>query len=479
MAEPLRFPDIPLYQGWGAPNRVESEIRDLEIIQGAIPDDLTGRLLRCGPDRQYPPMTGDDIFIDGEGMVHCFTFKDGHVDYRSRWIRNERFLLQEAARRSLFGRYRNRYTNDPSVVGKNQGAANTNVIWHGRKMLVLKEEVLPVEVDPEFFFVEGDWDFAGKVHSKSLTAHPKIDVHTNELIMFSYQAKGDATTDFVFYIIGPEGKVEHEIPFQMPYAAMVHDFAITDTHLIVPFFPLITDMKTIKAGGPYYQWHPDRQCHVAIVPRRGSPDQIRWFSGPSCSAGHMMNAFNEGDFLHLDLCLYEGNCFPFFPAADGSEYKPCPPLLTRMTFDLAGDDSFTLTQIGPRPQPCEMPQIDERFLGKPYRYGFTVCFDPPRRTSFLGKWDMHTGDMTRWHPGEDSAIQEAKFVPRGPGEGNGYLLIPINRMAENRSDLAILDAQDIEKGPICLIKMPLRLRASFHGSWIPEESFKTGLYHYP
>src|SRR5690606_4060635 len=109
------FPNIPLCQGWGAPLRTESTIRDLELIQGALPPQLNGSWYRCGPDRQYPPRTSDDIFIDGEGMVHMFRFEDGHVDYRSRWVRTERFVLQEKARRSLFGRYRNRYTNDPSV----------------------------------------------------------------------------------------------------------------------------------------------------------------------------------------------------------------------------------------------------------------------------------------------------------------------------------------------------------------------------
>lgn len=477
MAEPVRFPELALYQGWGAPMRAEVELRDLEVIQGAIPEDLNGVLYRCGPDRQYPSMYPDDIFIDGEGMVHRWEFSKGHVDYRSRWIRNERFLMQEKARRSLFGRYRNRYTNDPSVAGKSQSTANTSVVWHAGKLLVLKEDALPVLVDPEYMTVDGYYDFGGGVKSVSLSAHPKFDYKKNELLTYSYQAQGDATTDFVFYVIGADGKVAHSIPFHMPYAGMVHDFAITDTHLVVPFFPLITDLEAVKAGGAYYQWHADKDCHVAIVPRRGSPADIQWFKGPSCSAGHMMNAFNEGSRVHLDLCLYQGNCFDFFPSADGSPYKPCPPMLTRMTFDLAGGSGFTTQPLGNIPS--EMPQIDERFNGKPYRYGFTICYAPPRRVSKLGRYDHHTGELQFWDPGPDSGVQEAKFVPRGPGEGNGYLVVPVNRVNELRSDIAILDALDFDKGPVALIKMPTRVKASFHGCWVPEGALRTGLYDYP
>ena len=31
------FPDIPLYQGWGAPLRVESDLRDIRLVQGEAP----------------------------------------------------------------------------------------------------------------------------------------------------------------------------------------------------------------------------------------------------------------------------------------------------------------------------------------------------------------------------------------------------------------------------------------------------------
>ena len=168
-----------------------------------------------------------------------------------------------------------------------------------------------------------------------MTAHPKLDLTRNELLTFSYQARGDCTTDFAFFVADVDGKIVHQMWFDVPYPGMVHDFAVTDTHVIVPFFPLITDMlDVLKHGGPFYRWHPDKQSHYAVFPRRGKASDIRWFRGPAVSAGHMMNAVNEGSKVHLDLCLYQGNCFDFFPSADGSPFKPCPPQLTRLTFDL-------------------------------------------------------------------------------------------------------------------------------------------------
>jgi carotenoid cleavage dioxygenase len=115
MVEPIHFPDIELYRGWGEPMRSNIELRGLELVSGAVPDGLEGALYRVGADRQYPSGRTDDIFIDGEGQMHMLRIKDNQVDYVVKWVETERYKRQKAARRGLFGRYRNRYTVDESV----------------------------------------------------------------------------------------------------------------------------------------------------------------------------------------------------------------------------------------------------------------------------------------------------------------------------------------------------------------------------
>jgi len=475
--EPIKFPDIPLYSGWGAPLRSETTARDIAVVQGEVPAGLQGCWFRCGPDRQFPPMTGDDIFIDGEGMAHMFRFESGRVDYLSRWVRTERFVRQEQARRSLFGRYRNRYTNDPSVAGVSMGTANTNLVWHGGKLLVLKEDDLPYELDPQTLATRGRYDYDGQVKAVSMTAHPKVDWITNELLTFSFQARGDATRDVVFHVIGSDQKVRNEIWFEAPWAASVHDFAVTPTHIVIPFFPLITDLEVLKSGGPFYQYHPDKQTIVAVIPRDGAAEDIRWFRGPITTAGHMLNAFNEGSRLHLDLCLYHGNCFPFFPTPQGEISPAVPPVLSRMTFDLAANsDAFATQQLSA--ESCEMPRTDDRYQGVAYRYGYVICGRTSDGASSVGRIDVATGAVDVWSPGGLASVHEPQFVPRSPGaaEGDGWLLVIVNRLDQGFSDLAVLDATNLSAGPVALLKLPTRVRSTFHGTWAPTQALETGLY---
>ncbi|MXP24968.1 dioxygenase [Altererythrobacter indicus] len=477
--EPIRFSDNALFKGWGSPMRSESTIDGLEVIQGAVPEGLEGTLYRNGADWQYPSGRDDDIFIDGEGMFHMFRFEDGQVSYRSRWVHTERYEMQARARRALFGRYRNRYTNAPEAANANMGSANTTAMFHAGHLYALKEDDHPYEIDPDTLATIGRSDMNGQISARTFTAHPKLDPITNELLAFAYQARGDGTKDIVYYLFDKDGKLANEVWFEMPYAACVHDFAVTDEWIVFPFFPLITDMDVVKKGGNYFQWNPDQDTHIALVPRNGDASGIRWFKGPASSAGHMMNAVREGSKVHLDLCLYEGNCFPFFTTPQGEVTPPVPPFLTRMTLDLASNDGAIAKEPLLKVS-CEMPRTDDRYQGRPYRYGYMIVYRSPDGSSSTGRLDMETGKLDVWSPGPGDTVQECQFVPRRPDalEGDGWLLVPVSRVSEGRSDLVVLDALDIEAGPVATVKLPVRVRSTFHGTWVSAETLASGQYPY-
>ena len=60
------------------------------------------------------------------------------------------------------------------------------------------------------------------------------------------------------------------------------------------------------------------------------------------------------------------------------------------------------------------------------------------------------------------------FVERGKdaAEGCGWLLAVVYRARENRSDLAVFDATDIEAGPSALVHLAHRVPDGFHGNWV-------------
>jgi carotenoid cleavage dioxygenase len=60
------------------------------------------------------------------------------------------------------------------------------------------------------------------------------------------------------------------------------------------------------------------------------------------------------------------------------------------------------------------------------------------------------------------------FVERreDAAEGDGWLLSAVWRARENRSDLAVFDAKNVEAGPVALVHLGHRVPDGFHGNWV-------------
>ena len=96
---------------------------------------VSGRLLSQRAEPQFEPR-GHYHWFTGDGMIHAFFVEDGKVAYRNRYVRTPKWELEHAAGKALFGGFDPRAA-DPSVMGKDSGVANTNVVWHAGRLLAL------------------------------------------------------------------------------------------------------------------------------------------------------------------------------------------------------------------------------------------------------------------------------------------------------------------------------------------------------
>ena len=466
------FPDDPFLKGNFAPLTMECDAHDLPV-RGEIPPGLAGRLFRNGPNPQFAPRDRYHWFA-GDGMVHGFHFADGKVSYRNRWVRTPKFELEREAGRSLFGSFNNPLTSDPSVLGKDSSLANTNIVCHGGRLLALEEGHLPVEMDPETLATKGNLDFGGKLRGP-VTAHPKIDPQTGELVFFAYNAKGRFTPWIAYYTADASGRVTRSELFETPFASMVHDFVATDRHVLFPILPLTGSLERAVNRKPAFAWEPELGSHIAIMPRNGTPADIRWFRAEGCYVFHPMNAWEADGKIYADVMKYEAA--PLFPHADGTPGDPKKAIarLARWTFDLDGNsDQFKQEYIDDLPG--EFPRFDERRAGLAYEHGYFACYhrdgSPDRGVggfNAIADFNARTGERRIYALPSSDAVSEPVFVPRhaSASEADGWLLSVIYRGTENRSDLIVLDTDDISKGPVAIIELAHRVPFGFHGNWLP------------
>jgi carotenoid cleavage dioxygenase len=87
--------------------------------------------------------------------------------------------------------------------------------------------------------------------------------------------------------------------------------------------------------------------------------------------------------------------------------------------------------------------------------------------NMVGRLDVNTGEIDAWYGGDDDSFQEPQFIPTGPGETDGYVVLVVEKHTENRSDVAVFRAGQMTAGPVCVIRLPMRLRGAVHGCWTP------------
>lgn len=471
MSAPM--PENPFLEGLYEPLQMECNAPDL-IVEGEIPRDLNGSFYRNGPNPNFAPR-GEHHLFGGDGMTHAFHVADGKVSYTNRWIRTAKFKLEEGLGKSVINPM-NPFDSEEQyvefVLTDKEGLANTACVWHAGKLLILEEGHFPYEVDPLTLESLGSYDFNGKL-TTAMTAHPKLDPVTGELVFFAYMSQGPFESDVSLYKVNGKGQLTESHLIPTPYPAMVHDFVVTRNYVLFPIFPLTGSLERAMQGQPPFAWEAEKGAHIGVMPRNGTTADLRWVPCDPIFVFHFMNGFDQDGVITSHQCQFDHP--PLFTDASGAMLDDAMPHLSRWSIDM-NDESPSVKHEYIDENESEFPQVDPRFAMQKYRYGFyaTSGSDGVGESGMfggLGRFDHETGRSECCALGhrDVSATSEPIFVPRSAdaAEGEGYLLAVATDLSVNRSRLVVLDAQNISAGPIASAQLNHKIPVGFHGGWRP------------
>lgn len=446
-----------LNRGVLAPVSDETTIENLSVT-GTLPPDLSGRLIRNGPNPFDGRFVGDDMLSwwVGPAMLHGLAISDGQAHwYRNRWVRT--------------GDWARHFTPAVSTGEQRDQNVNVNVITHAGQLLALGEGGLPFVIDNNLDTI-GPTTFDGALSGGSahggMTAHPKTDPVNGDLCYF----RADWQSPLLRYgVLNRGGQHIVDQTIDIPGPSMMHDFAITETRALFLDLNVAYDFSMLEHGAAIpLRWHNERTARIGIIPRSGGPAQ--WVEIQPCFIQHVVNAYDAGpNTVVLDAVRY-----PSFLCFDSqtTTYEANPlGVAWRYTIDLTpGSASVDEAQIDDRS--IELPRINDALVGRPYQYFYAV--EQPTDVEMRGiiKYDLENESAER-HPvpiGDQNS--EPIFVPRlsrgtKNAEDDGWLLVCVYRADTDRTDVVVLDAQSIGGEPAATIHVPRRIPAGFHGTWIP------------
>ncbi|MGE0797519.1 MAG: carotenoid oxygenase family protein [Lautropia sp.] len=453
-------------------NEYIADTDSLEVI-GEIPRDLWGMYVRNTHNQLHEPMGVYHPF-DGDGMLHSVHFEDGKATYRNRFIKTTGFLAEQSAGKSLWPGLL-----DPGLgslrgwgaIGAMKDNAGTDVLCHAGKLLAsMSQGSEPWRIDPVTLETLGPDRWSLRVPD-GLSAHYKVDPDTGELMFFNYPERWP----YMHYgIINRDNELVHYVPIELPGARWPHDIGVTRNYSILHDLPLYFDPERLKKGEHKLTFNRDMPARFGILPRYGDNSNIRWFEGSNCYILHLTNCYEDGDEVIMDGCIFPN--YQMIPVSRGEnvhrdilanlDKHNNKTLMHRWRFNLKTGKT---TEQYLDDEVTEWPVCNNDYVGRPYRYGYNIIYKPGDWLhAGLKKFDLHKGTSQRYEYGEGRYGSEPQIARRvgATAEDDGYVITIIADLVQDRSEVLVIPASDITRGPVARIILPERVCAGTHACWV-------------
>ncbi len=465
--------DHPYRTGAWQPCLEELNAYELEV-DGELPNDLSGVYIR-NTENPLHHAIGRYHPFDGDGMLHSLTINNGQAEYRNRFIQSDGFVAELAAGGPLWaGLMESPAKSLREGCGARTGlkdSASTDVVVHGGVAAASFYQCGSIyEMDPRTLEPKGKAPWLTDITPGwGVSAHTKVDEATGEMLFFNYSKRAP----YMHYgVVNRNRELVHYIPIELPGPRLPHDMAFTNNYAILNDLPLYWDPKALASNAHAVRYYPDQPSRFAIVPRRGSPDQVRWFEAKPTFVLHWINAYEEGDEIVLD---------GYFEEDPSPRIKPDPAdkrSLYRM---------LRLQVIGAKPYRwrfnlrtgavregyiddgvAEFGMINPAYAGRPYRYTWNMT-NKPGWFLFNGieRLDVHSGQKQRYAFPDGVYASESPMAPRigASAEDDGYVLSYVTDTNNDSSAAYVFDAANITQGPVAKIQLPHRISAGTHSYW--------------
>ena len=474
--------DHPYRTGAWRPQTTEWDADDLAVVEGEIPRDLDGVYLRNTENPLHPALKAYHPF-DGDAMVHVVGFRDAKAFYRNRFVRTDGFLAENEAGGPLWPGLAEpvglaKRDRGWGARGLMKDASSTDVIVHRGTALTSFYQCGDLyRLDPYSGETLGKQTWNGKFpFDWGVSAHPKVDDKTGELMFFNYSKQAP----YLHYgVVDEYNDLVHYVDVPLPGPRLPHDMAFTQNYAILNDFPLFWDPELLERNAHVARFHRDMPSRFAVIPRRGQTSDIQWFEAEPTFVLHFTNAYEDGDEIVLDG-FFQGDPEPAdngmgdkwqrafrFLALDRMQAR-----LHRWRFNLV---TGHVTEEQRSDSITEFGMINAGYAGGKYRYTYAATGKPSWFLfDGLVKHDLQTGAEQRFAFSDGVYGSETAMAPRtgSVGEDDGYLVTLTTDMNADASYCLIFDATRVADGPVCKLALPERISSGTHSTWAPGSELR-------
>ena len=456
----------PALLGWRGvrADRLEGNAR----VEGRLPPELVGTFYRNGPAVHERFGMRYRHWFDGDGMVHAFRF-DGHgISHRARVLDTPKLMREREAQRRLYPGFATHVDGGAPVRGPDDlNAANISVLDHHGELLALWEGGSASVLDRDSLAWRGFKSWGEGLEGVPFTAHPKVEADGT---LWAFGCNIAPAPALVLYHIAPDGTLVKADLVDAGPLGMVHDFVVTQRHLVLVIPPLVHEPSSGDASLlDSLVWRPALGSRVLVVDK-GDFGARRWYQLPAGFGFHHGNGWEDaGGTIRFDHCV----------AADASVMTETMRHIMRGEVRASAPEVYTRcalhrdgrAQIETTGGYEEFPRIAPALTGRRNRHVYTLGRSAERASAWplrrVVKRDLERATTDTFDYGPGVLAEEHVFVPRQSprAEDDGWLLGPFLDSARGVSGVGVFDARHVGDGPIARAWLDYPLPLAFHGQF--------------
>jgi len=448
-------------------------------VEGVIPTDLKGTLYRNGPGvfERFGEPYGH--WFGGQAAINATRFNNGKASTALKVVYTEEHKKELEQGKAIFADYGRTapgpWFKKPMKMPKN--AASTSVLfWQGR-LFALEEGHLATELDPETLETLPESKF-GIDKMGAFSAHPSWV--TDLQCGFNFGMAGGKEVKLQLFKLPKTGPAEMIAEHELPTICNLHDFVVTNTHIMFFVSPVrvkkLELMKVLAGIKPFARaqsWLPELGMELWVIPL-DKPNTKTVIKTRPFFVFHIVNAYDIDNGMCVDYIEFPDFATPHDFAYNPKEEidnEPCGGEYKRAIIDLKNE---TVEFEHFCSEPAEFPIVPPAFQGKASPYVFTGAMGVGGQLPAVKRFKFETveGKCSTFIEQVDFTFDEGHFcsepifVAKEGSQTEGYILTLVYNAIDHKSFIAILDAQNFDKGILAKVYFNQNVPLGFHGRWV-------------
>ncbi|HTD05181.1 carotenoid oxygenase family protein [Undibacterium sp.] len=438
-------------------------------IAGRFPAAVQGLLYRNGPAVHQLGSQRYHHWFDGDGMIQRFAIGDNQVRHLGKIVRTSKYQAEAAAGKRLFTAFG---TNFPGAQGPTSpdslNVANTSVLALNGELLALWEGGSAYSLDPDSLQTRGPKVWRDDLAAVPFSAHPRVDPD-GTIWNFGVSMLDDV---MVLYQIAADGNLRKAEAVKIPQIAMVHDFAVTDKHLVFLLPPLVFDRDNLRHAASYldaHVWRPELGMRVLVVDK-SNWSKRQWLELPAGFLFHVGNAWEDAQgIIRMDYIHTDQPSILFRDTRDvmrGQFTRTALHHIARVSIDTKKGKAVQELL----PVDSEFPRIDPRLTGYRHQHIYHATETQPDRPGFsaVARTHLESGKTDSYSYGAGCIAEEHIFVPQpGSAAGTaGWILGTSLDLEKKITRLSCFASDRLADGPVAQASLPYALPLGLHGNFV-------------